>query len=259
MHVLIITDLEGASCVDSIDMIPVVSDGYQKARTYLTADTNAAVDGCFAAGATKVTVLDGHGGGNNIIMELLDKRAEGFNSDDYIDTHPIQRYDALMQVGAHAMAGTEKAFLDHTQSSKLFFEFRINGTPVGEQAQIALTHGHFGTPYVMVSGDAAACREARALVPDIAFACVKEATERNQALFLPLEESTERIRQAAMDGLRRCREIAPCVPRLPAKMELTYMRSDYCDRFMRPDLERHGRTVSKTVDKIENFLDLIEM
>lgn len=26
-----------------------------------------------------------------------------------------------------------------------------------------------------------------------------------------------------------------------------------------PNLERHGRTVSKTVEKIENFLDLIEM
>ena len=259
MHVLIVTDLEGASCVDSIDMIPVANEGYQKARAYLTADTNAAVEGCFAAGATKVTVLDGHSGGNNIIMELLDRRAEGYNSDDYIETHTMQRYDALMQVGAHAMAGTEKAFLDHTQSSKLFFEFRINGVPVGEQAQIALTHGHFGTPYVMVSGDAAACREAEALVPGIATACVKEAAERNKATCLSLSESTERIRQAAMDGVRRCREIAPCVPQLPAKMELTYSRSDYCDRFMRPDLERHGRTVTKTVEKIENFLDLIEM
>lgn len=259
MHVFIVTDLEGVSCVDSIDMIPKDNEGYQRARALLTADTNAAIDGCFAAGATKVTVLDGHSGGHNLIMELLDRRAEGYSSDDYVKHYKIERYDALMQVGAHAMAGTENAFLDHTQSSSLFFEFRINGVPVGEQAQIALVHGHFGTPYVMVSGDAAACREAEAMVPGIATACVKEAEGRNKAKCLPLEEATERIRQAAMEGVRRCKEIAPCVPQLPAKMELTYTRNDHCDRFMRPDLERHGRTVTKTVEKIEGFLDLIVM
>ena len=30
MHVIIITDLEGISCVDSIDMIPYDTDGYKK-------------------------------------------------------------------------------------------------------------------------------------------------------------------------------------------------------------------------------------
>lgn len=38
-----------------------------------------------------------------------------------------------------------------------------------------------------------------------------------------------------------------------------FLADKYPDRFMRPDLERHGRTVTKTVEKIEGFLDLIVM
>ena len=78
-----------------------------------------------------------------------------------------------MCVGAHAMAGTEKAFLDHTQSSTDWFEYCIAGNPQGEMAQQAYFLGAFGVPLVMMSGDAAACAEAKALVPNVAIACVK--------------------------------------------------------------------------------------
>ena len=255
MRVLIVTDLEGISCVDSIDMI-FQQVPYRKACEYLMADVNAAVDGAFLAGATQVTVLDGHGGGDNFIPSLLDPRADQMPAAHYVH-NPVEGYDALMCVGAHAMAGTENAFLDHTQSSQTWFDYCINGKPQGEIAQEAYFMGAYGTPLVMVSGDAAACREAENLVPGVATACVKEAKGRNAAQCLPLSETVERIRQAAKAGVERCREIKPLTLAMPTELSLTLCRNDYCDSAMHPGLRRSGRTIYKTIENITTYADLV--
>jgi len=256
MHVLIITDLEGVSCVDSIEMINEQNEGYQRAREYLMADTNAAIDGAFIGGATKVTVLDGHGGGRNFIPGQLDPRAVLMPVADFC-YKPLSGFDALICVGAHAMAGTPNAFLDHTEDSTRWFEYCINGKPEGEMGEQAYTVGAFSTPFVMASGDAAACREAEAMVPGVATACVKEAVERNKAKCLPLEEAVERIRAAAADGVRRAKEIPARVLPLPAELKLTHTRNDYCDEIMKPGLVRNGRTVTKIITSLATGGDLI--
>ena len=64
MKVIIMTDLEGISLVDSIDMIPEENDGYKFACQRLMADVNAAVQGAVDAGADEIIVFDGHGRGN---------------------------------------------------------------------------------------------------------------------------------------------------------------------------------------------------
>ena len=257
MRVLIVTDLEGVSCVDNINMIPETNEGYKRACEYLMADTNAAIDGAFAGGATEVYVLDGHGGGRNFIPGQLDPRAVQISSEEYCHGR-VDRYDALMCVGAHAMAGTVKAFLDHTEDSTCWFEYCLNGVPCGEMGLEAYIAGAFGLPFIMASGDAAACREAEALVPGIATACVKTAQFRNEADCLPLEEATALIREAAKEGVLRAPKIAPCVLSLPAEVKVTYTRNDYCDHLSDPNptVKRNGRVVTKTVDKIETFFDL---
>lgn len=119
MHVYIITDLEGVSGVDSMDMVMDESASpYQEARRLLMEDTNAAIDGAFAGGATKVSVVDGHRSGKNFIVELLDPRAIHVSAFDMALANVEDfEVDAVLCVGAHAMAGTPQAFLDHTQSS----------------------------------------------------------------------------------------------------------------------------------------------
>ena len=258
MHVLIITDLEGVSCVDDYAMIPYDSVGYKNACEYLMADTNAAIDGAFLGGATKVTVVDGHGRATNFIMSLLDKRAEYITARQFIDNSPIG-YDALFCVGAHAMAGTVKAFLDHTQSSVEWYEYSIGGVPYGEMGQQAFCLGAFGAPFVMMSGDKAACDEAKALVPSIATACVKTALRRNKAECIPQDEALELIRAAAKDGVERAKEIAPCVLTLPTEISVTYTRNDYCDYYQNDNNVRNGRTLTKKLEKINRYSDLTQI
>ena len=258
MHVLVITDIEGICGVDSIDMIDESTAGYCRAREYLMADTNAAIDGAFSAGADAVTVVDGHGSGENFIPDLLDARASRLGAKEFSKNAPLG-YDALICIGAHAMAGTEGAFLDHTQSSQKWFEYCINNTPCGELAQQGYCLGFFGTPLVMVSGDTAACREALALVPHLATAPIKEANGRNHAQSLPQSQAHEMIRAAAKDGVLRAHRIAPCILPLPARVSITFTRCDYCDAAMHEGLQRNGRTLSKTVKSISCYRDLVKL
>ena len=256
MHVIIVTDLEGISGVDSIEMIPEKNEGYRRACEYLMADTNAAVDGAFLGGATKVTVLDGHGGGRNFIDGMLDPRAEIISAEKFC-REPLEGYDAVMCVGAHAMAGTQNAFLDHTEDSTAWFEYCLNGTPVGEVAIVAYAFGTFGTPLVMASGDAATCWEVQQMFPDAAVACVKDAKERNRANCLPQEEALARIREAAKEGVRCAGKIAPSVLQMPVEVKITHTRNDYCDHAAHPGVERNGRTIRKLLKKINTYMDLL--
>ncbi|MBE6749836.1 MAG: hypothetical protein E7560_01560 [Ruminococcaceae bacterium] len=258
MHVVILTDLEGVSCVDSIDMIPYANEGYKKACEYLMYDTNAAVDGAFLGGATKVTVIDGHGGANNFIMELLDKRATYLPCREFC-REPIEKFgfDALMCVGAHAMAGTVNAFLDHTESSIEWFEYLINGVPGGEMVAEAHTLAAVGAPFIMASGDEAVCKEAKELVPNISVAVVKKAIGRNKAECLPLEKATELIRKAAKEAVENCSDIKPIELKLPAEITVTFTRNDYCDEHLGEGLVRNGRTLTKKINKVVRYTDLL--
>src|ERR671933_536967 len=62
----ICTDMEGLAGIDHWDQC--YGDGpeyHDYGRAQLTADTNAAIAGCFDGGATEVRVLDGHGRNRN--------------------------------------------------------------------------------------------------------------------------------------------------------------------------------------------------
>jgi len=255
-HVLIMTDLEGISMVDNISMMQ--GEGYESACRFLMEDLNAAVDGAFAGGAKKVSVVDGHGTGKNFPEGLLDPRAVQVPTLEFC-RGPLHEYDVVLSIGCHAKAGTEKSFLDHTQSSASWFDYCVNGKSLGEIGQQAILSGAYGIPLVMVSGDEAACIEARSLIPNIACAAVKTAEIRNEALCLPEEEAHRRIYEAAKDGVLRSDEIAPYKITLPARLELTLYRSDYCDQIMSHarGVSRSGRTLTKTIETVQCLYDLV--
>ena len=258
MKVLILTDLEGISGVDSIDMI-FEGEGYEIARRELMADVNVAVEGALSGGADEVYVSDGHYQGKNFIMELLTDKAIYLSCFDFVKKE-ASGYDALVSLGCHAMAGTENAFLDHTQNSRTWFEYTVGGTPYGEIGQQAITLGAYGTPLVAVTGDKAACDEAAALVEGVATASVKTAKGRNKADCLPTDEARKLIFEAVRDGVKRYREIKPYTVKTPTEVSVTLVRNDETDNYMaqNPNLKRCGRTVTKTVNEIKKYNDLVK-
>lgn len=246
MKIYIITDIEGISGIDCLEMIQPGDSQYKHAINRLMADTNAAIDGAFAGGATHVTVLDGHGGGNNFDLSLLDKRAEVDRLENgkwKLD----ESYCGIFAVGAHAMAGTLNGFLDHTQSSKQWFNYYINGKKSGELAQWAAKGAHFGVPMIMVSSDEAGCAEAKQFFEQVECAVVKSGIGRNNAKLVDVNEALVRIRDAAKKAMQLADKAKPYEVSYPAEIKLELYRSDFCDQMaIKPDVERiDARTIKK--------------
>ncbi len=257
VKIYIHTDLEGVTGIDTFEMIQRDGGRYRECCELLMGDVNAAVEGALAGGADHVTVLDSHGGGGNFLLERLDPRAQN-------DTKPNKKWWGILDesfqgtffIGAHAMAGTMNAFLDHTQSSIHWFNYRINGRRVGELAQWALVAGHWGIPMLMVSGDEAACVEARQFFHPVETAVVKRGVGRNLAELVPPDEARARIREAARRAVSLVGQARPFAPLKPMEILLELNRSDYCDAVAaHPGVERlDARTVRKlTSDPLELF------
>ncbi len=156
VKIYIMTDMEGVSGIAREDYTIPTNPTYQEGRRLLTADVNACIAGCFDGGATEVVARDAHWAGDNFLTEEIDPRATVDHGARGLWWGCLDRsFDAVMVVGQHAMAGTVDAFLDHTQSSKDWYEFRINGRLMGELGQCAAMAGHFGVPGVMRAGDRA--------------------------------------------------------------------------------------------------------
>ena len=250
------TDLEGISGIDKAEMVSdTKSPNYHYSIERLMADVNAAVDGAFLGGADHVTVLDSHGGGNNFDMNLLDKRAQ-------FDTKPNKKWWGILDesyfgsffIGAHAMAGTLHAFLDHTQSSESIYNYYVNGRKMGELGQWAMVCAHFKVPVIMVSGDEAAVVEATQFFGDIETAAVKKAVSRSSARLLPNEEAEERIRLAAKAAVLKNEKKQPFTPILPMEIKIEFTRSDHLDRTMAPSIERiDARTARKISESYQDF------
>lgn len=260
MKVYIHTDLEGVSGLDLEEQRQFdKKDLYHESCVKLMHDVNASIAGAFDGGADEVIVMDGHAGIQrmNFILDMLDKRA-------VYDPRDEQRWwgmldetcDATLFVGAHAMAGTLNGFLDHTQSSLTIQNYCVNGRKFGELGIWATFAGGFGVPIVMVSGDEAACAEARAFFSPIETAAVKQGVGRNKAIAYPVEEALARVREAARRSIALVGQAKPFRPILPIEVKIEYMKSNFCDEAAtRPGMERlDARTVRLVIDDPRDVL-----
>ena len=248
------TDMEGVSGVHSRLVWDVKSEMYRVGRRMLTGDVNAAVEGALEAGATRIVVNDGHGEPNNILLEELNPAAEYERPVSGAMYLPglDEGFDAVFQIGCHAMAGTEKAFLDHTQSGS-WVNYYVNSVRMGEIGQVAVIAGHHGVPVVLVAGDLAATLEAKALLGNIEAVAVKTAYNRNFARCLHPAKTGLLIKDAAKRALARAKEISPYVVKKPITVKLEYISED---RFGETAERLEFKTRTKTVDSALDILSV---
>jgi len=253
MKIYILTDMEGISGIWRPEQVQKGNPEYERARKFLCEDVNSAIAGAFDGGATEVVVLDGHGGGDNFILEIMDERATYETVKNPLEVMPSlnENFGGLMQIGCHAMAGTLNGFLDHTQSSTSWFNFYVNGVKFGEIEQAGAYAGAFGVPVIMVTGDKAACEEARRFFGEIELVSVKEGLGRNRAKCIAPKTAHKMIHDAAVRAVQRAKsgEFKPFILKEPIEMKLELCRSDYADEYAaRPGVERlDARTVRKII------------
>ncbi len=253
MKIYILADMEGISGIRHIKQVQADSPEYAEGCKLMMDDINAAIDGAFLGGATEVVACDTHGGGGQVRIGNMDSKAV-YEMPDYGKLMPSldNSFDGVILIGHHARAGTLNGFLDHTMSSTSWFEYKINDKVMGEIGIEAAYAGYYGVPVIMVSGDEAATKEAKAQLGEVECAIVKWGIGCNRAKCLSLPKAYEIIRKATRKAITSIDTFKPYKPSLPATVQLTLYRSDMADELAsRTGVNRiNARTVQRQVTSL---------
>ena len=259
LKVFISVDMEGISGVVVSSECSRSGKDFGLFRKIMTEDTNAAIEGAAAAGATEIIVRDSHGVKRNILPDLLDPRAKLLrgvsgatkNMMDTID----ESYDAVIFIGYHAKAGTPDAIIEHTSSGNVT-DLSINGVSIPEAGYNALIAGLYDVPVAFVSGDQAVCRQVTELFGNVETVAVKEAIG-GAAICLHPKVAGEKIKAGVQKALGNLEQFKPYKMSAPYTMVLK-MKSEekVYSGALYPGAERTGDwEITYTSD---NLLDVIE-
>jgi len=235
MKVFVCADLEGVGCVVRSEHTSPGGREYDRARRFFTAEVNAAVDAAFSAGATDVLVADSHNVGLNLLPELLDARARLVlgGPRPLAMVEGIQEgFDAVLFVGAHVMSGTPDAAIPHIFHGRVA-ELRVNDLRIGEMGLNALLVGHYNAPVVFVSGDEAACAEAKNLLPGVECVAVKRGVGAYAAISHVPSRCVELIAAGVRQALARKEQCRPLRTTEPVQLRVRFTTASGADRAAR--------------------------
>jgi D-amino peptidase len=260
MRVYISVDMEGIGGVNHPNPTGRGDSGYAAAVDLMVGETNAAIEGARAAGATDVLVNDSHGGMYNLRPIDLDPAArvlQGQKAWSMVagaapgpaDGGPA--FDVALFVGYHARAGHPTGTIAHTYTGRPV-ETRLNGRATGEYGFNALILGAWGIPVGLVAGDDALAAEVAEWLPWAERVIVKEAHGSSAAASLHPGRARDRVRAASQRAVDRARagELRILEVDQPVSIEVEYRRGLEADfAAIVPGAERVGdRTVRHTGD-----------
>ncbi len=232
LRVFLSVDMEGISGIVHQSQTSGDPREYERGRSLMVGDVNAAIAGVLAFQDAEIVVSDAHGGMRNLKLEDLHEAAVLVSG----SPKPLTQmtgidgsFDAALFIGYHAKKGTLQGILDHTISSVVVDSITVNGLEVGETALNAAIAGYYGVPCVFLSGDQAVTREAAALIPGIVTVAVKEGVSRTAAKCLSLQTARRLITQGVTDALTKRASIAPFTFSLPIEVQVTYRDSLMAD------------------------------
>jgi D-amino peptidase len=211
MKIHISVDMEGiAGVATGADTTPGAPH-FEYCRELMTAECNAAIEGCFDGGADEVIVNDSHDGMLNLIQRQVDRRARVIRGSAKA-LGMMQGIDdstaATMFVGYHARTGND-GVLNHTMRGGDVQGVFLNGEPAGELRLNAALAGWHDIPVALISGDNVLCEEGRNVLGPVPAVEVKEAVDKYTALSVHPEVAQERIREAARHAVENLSDLAP--------------------------------------------------
>lgn len=209
MKVYISVDMEGISGLVRWKDVGAAGIDFERNRSLMTEDTNAAVEAAFEAGATEVVVEENHGAEDLcvLLMEDIDPRCSvirgamrpGATTMAGLTTD----MDVILLVGHHGMAGSFPGVMAHTISGGWFKRVLLHGTPIGEPDFFSLRGAELGVPVGMVSGDQVVAEQVLSFAPNAEAAIIKEALGHQAARCIPPKRARGMIRAAAFEAVKK--------------------------------------------------------
>jgi len=140
-----------------------------------------------------------------------------------------ESFDGMFQIGAHAMAGTMHAVLEHTYSGDRE-QYLINGRAMGEMGVCGAIAGELGVPTLLVSGDQAVCDEARELLgPEVEVAVTKVGLGRHSARMRSPTRVRTLIRERACAATAKVGKVKPLDIGKPVEIVLRFKHVHLAD------------------------------
>ncbi len=265
MKIYISADMEGIVGVVTDEHLGPAGFEYAKAREWMTAEVNAAIEGARAAGATEFLISDSHGNGQNLLMEKLPADVMLIRSwprplmmMEGID----ESFDAVIFIGYHASTSNSEGVRAHTMSSGRLADIRLNGLSMPEAGINAAIAGHFGVPVIMISGDDAIYEEVRTLLGDIEGAVVKEAISFHSAKTMMPETAYKLIQDKARTAIERIDDFQPYTLSAPITLDVRFKNYRPSEMLAYlPIVERtdsHSiRFIGKDMIEVSRFLEFL--
>ena len=267
MRVFIAVDMEG---ITGVVHWPQPTTGGRELgddenqRQQMTADVNAVIKGARSAGASEFVILDSHGSAPprpNLRLKDIDPEAKLLSYRNYFgSTQDLLEdgYDAIFIVGMHAVDGVADGILSHNFTST-FKEIYFNGLRIGEIGFFALWAGIHNIPLTFLSGDDAACEEAKELIPDVVTTSTKKGITHGFALLYPEAEVRADLERGAAEAISNAAQIKPLTMSNPVEVKIIMgggretIKADVCAMF--PWVERlSGTSIGFSVDTVGDAL-----
>jgi D-amino peptidase len=250
MRVYISVDMEGIGGVSHPDPTDPANVRYPAAVELMIGETNAAVEGAIAAGATDILVNDSHWAMTNLLPAAIHPAArllQGGKAWSMVagaapGPDGRARFDVALFVGYHARAGHPRGTIAHTYTSAPV-ETRLAGRPTGEYGINALVLGAWGIPVGLVAGDDALAEEVAEWLPWAERVVVKEADGGRSATSVHPSVACDRVRTGAETAVRRAAEGSLRTLQIPppVAIEIEFARGVLADHAaMVPGAQRIG-------------------
>lgn len=259
MRVYISVDMEGIAGINHPHPTDPKDVRYPVAVELMVGETNAAIEGALAAGATDILVNDSHWNMYNLLPADLHVSARVLQGEKAwsmvagaqpgADGGPS--FDVALFVGYHARAGHPRGTIAHTYSGRPV-ETRLDGRPTGEYGFNGLVLGAWGIPVGLVTGDDALAEEVESWLPRAERVVVKTADGGHSAISPHPSVARDRVRVGAEGAVRRASagELEILEVGRPVVIEIDYAKGVVADHAaIVPGAERVGdRTVRFSSD-----------
>jgi D-amino peptidase len=245
MKLYISADMEGTAAVASWTQVdPKNTTEYPYYRRLMSLEVRAAIDGARDAGATGVLVNDSHSAMRNVLWDELpsDVRMIYGNRKPSSMSEGIDgTFACAFFTGYHAGIGEADGAMDHTYAPDTIYQVRVNGIRCSETLLNAAVLGMYGVPVMLVTGDRTTVAGARAHLPWIEGAVVKESIGRFAVNSMSPEAAQDLIRDAARRAIERIAEAKPYRFATPVTMEIDFAGTQNADfAELIPGMERIG-------------------
>jgi len=260
-------DIEGISGISSWNEVVKNALSLQDYRKIATEEVNAAIRGIKKnhTNIGEILVCDSHARGENLVISDLESGAviiKGSPRRFYMVEGINRKFNILFCLGYHSMAGSQRGGMDHSYSSSVIYNIKINGQYVGETEINAAVAGYYGVPLGFVSGDDVLAKEVqRFFGKKVEVVITKYGISRFSAKCrLPSDVYSE-IEIKAARAVSKCSTLKPFQFKTPLRAEFDLMTSVMGDMVEPlPGVKRiSARTCTYVAQNILEFYDILRL